>query len=589
VKRATEKIAVRPFPAGSLETICLFVSLAVYMSIYRINTRFIPLGTTDGSMHAVIDEQWCRDRVAEATAIFVPARVEFVFRSLESLILKDEVHFDYPANGDRTEAGRKEITAKFPEDVVIFVRHFLAKDPRYYALNFGSQQADCVVVGPGTNLSTFAHEVGHFFGLPHTFDDAFLELLVAAKTIPERVELVRGRIIAAMAAGQVTVHDAWKALDGDRAKFTDTPPDVGPPIFQPHDVAGEDTGPGSPDGILISIPVGPETAFNVRLQPDKLNVMSYFSFTGRPHLSPQQADAVHQDVFWGKHRRLIRGRWTNWVPRDGGVLRESPSVICRKPGIVELFGRGTDDRTWQNTMIDGVWGGWFSHEDQFALGATPAAGSTSPDYLLLVACDPQGKVFSKEWLDATGTWTSWQPLGTGILKDSPSIVARRPGLLEVFGHALDDRTWQVNRVDGTWGGWFPHGDSFAISATPAVATTSPDHLLLVTGNPAGATVAKQWLDAAGEWSDWEPLGGASLKGSPSILSRRPGLLEIFGRGMDDRTWQNSSVDGEWIGWDLHKDDFPIGATPRAGSMSTDHLQLFATGPNGAVSQKWWFD
>jgi hypothetical protein len=569
------------------ETICPCASLSGHDHLSDQHALH-PLGTTDGSIKAVIDEQWCRDRLAEANAIFVPARVECVFRSLDTIILKDDVHFDYPASGDTTEAGRKKITAKFPSDLVVFIRQFLKDDPRYYALNFRSTQADCVVVDPGAEPWTFAHELGHFFGLPHTFDDAFLKLLVAESTIAERVALVRERIVAAVVAGQVTIDDAWKVLDGDRATITDTPTDVGPPIFQPNDKAGEDTGPGSPGSIKMSFEL-PGKTFSVSLQPDKRNVMSYFAFTGRPHLSPQQADAVHQDVFWGMHRRLIRGRWTNWVPRDGGVLRESPSVICRKPGIVELFGRGMDDRTWQNTLIDGKWAGWFSHEDQFALGTTPAAGSASPDHLLLVTCDPKGRVFAKEWLEATGKWTGWEPQGTAILKDSPSISARRPGLLEVFGHALDDRTWQNNRVDGKWSGWFPHGDSFAISATPAVGSISPDHLLLVTGNPAGATVAKWWLDAAGKWSDWKPLGDASLKGSPSILSRRPGLLEIFGRGLDDRTWQNSYTDGQWIGWFSHEDNFPIGATPRAGSMSTDHLQLFATGPNGAVSQKWWFD
>jgi hypothetical protein len=558
------------------------------MSIYRINTRFIPLGTTDGLIKAVIDEQWCRDRLAEANAIFAPARVEFVFQSLDTIILKDEVHFDYPANGDRTEAGRKEITAKFPNDLVVFIREFLSHDPRYYALNFGSTQADCVVVNPGTLLWTFAHEMGHFFGLPHTFNDDLLNLLLAEPTIAKRIAKLRETIVSAVVAGQVTIDDAWKVMDGDRAKITDTPADVGPPIFQPNDVAGEESGPGSPHSIDMSFAV-PGKTFKVSLKPDKLNVMSYFTFTGRPHLSPEQAGAVHQDVFWGKHRRLISGRWTNWVPRDGGVLRESPSVICRKPGIVELFGRGMDDRTWQNTLIDGEWVGWFSHEDQFALGATPAAGSASPDHLLLVTCDPEGKVFAKEWLEATGKWTGWKPQGGAILKDSPSIIARRPGLLEVFGHGLDDRTWQNNRVDGKWSGWFPHGDSFAISATPAVGSKRSDHVLLVTGNSAGAMVAKQWLDTAGKWSNWKPLGDATLKGSPSILSRRPGLLEIFGRGLDDRTWQNSAIDGEWIGWFSHEDGFPIGATPRAGSMSTDHLQLFATSPNGAVSQKWWFD
>ena len=118
---------------------------------------------------------------------------------------------------------------------------------------------------------------------------------------------------------------------------------------------------------------------------------------------------------------------------------------------------------------------------------------------------------------------------------------------------------------------------------------SPDHLLLVSCNLQGLVYAKWWLDGAGKWTTWQPLGAATLKGSPSIVCRRPGLVELFGRGLDDRTWQNSFTNGKWLGWFSHGDNFPIGATPSVGSLSPDQLQLFVTDPGGAVWQKWWID
>jgi len=86
-----------------------------------------------------------------------------------------------------------------------------------------------------------------------------------------------------------------------------------------------------------------------------------------------------------------------------------------------------------------------------------------------------------------------------------------------------------------------------------------------------------------------PRDSAILKDTPSVICRQSGLVELFGRGLDDRTWQNTFIDGKWLGWFSHGDGFPISATPMVGSMSPDHLQLFVTHPGGAVWQKWWVD
>lgn len=91
-------------------------------------------------------------------------------------------------------------------------------------------------------------------------------------------------------------------------------------------------------------------------------------------------------------------RWSSWVPRDKGVLKGAPSVISRSPQLCELFGRGLDDRTWQNTYQSGKgWGGWFSHNDGFVLGSQVTVGSMQPDHLHLFALDANGGVWQKWW------------------------------------------------------------------------------------------------------------------------------------------------------------------------------------------------
>jgi hypothetical protein len=325
------------------------------------------------------------------------------------------------------------------------------------------------------------------------------------------------------------------------------------------------------------------------LRPDKLNVMGYFTFTERPHLSPKQAETVHDIVHSGKRHRLVRGRWSNWVARDNGTLKGSPAVICRKRNLIELFGQGADNRTWQNTFVNGKWTGWFRHQDSFTLASTPAVGSMNAGHLLLVACDPRGAVHAKWWRDASGKWTDWEPLGTATLKASPSVICRRPDLVELFGLGLDNRTWQNTFVNGKWTGWFRHEDNFTLASTPNAGSMNPGHLLLVACDPRGAVHAKWWRDTSGKWTDWEPLGSATLRASPSIICRKRELVELFGQGLDNRMWQNSFVEGKWIGWFPHEDKPGIGSTPRAGAMTPDQLQLFATDLKDAVWQKWWFE
>jgi hypothetical protein len=587
------------------------------MSTYRIAVRFIPLGSTDGTIVASIDEAWCKTRLADINPVYVPSNIQFVFGSLQAPVLDDRLNFDtlwYDA--DKVEVPRKEYAEKFPSELVVFVRRYFSGDSRYAAFNYSSVLCDYVVAEPGSENWSVAHEFGHFFGLPHTFnDDLTVDLQNMVKDVPGRITHLSGLLNKAIAGG-MTKDEALNTLDADRGVFTDTPPDVSPLPFQPNDTVEEANSSSSQTSVTIPVKITKGfliSTTHVVLAPDKLNVMSYFNFNERPHLSPQQANFVQNLVYAGKRRRLIRGRWTNWISCNEGVLKGSPSVIRRQPeltglfadvvdkvvdvvgvvsqqsGLMELFGRGTDDRTWQNSFVNGNWTGWFPHNDGFTLGSTPTVGSMNSGHLMLVACAANGVVHSKYWLDSAGKWTNWEPLGAATLKDSPSIICRNSKLVELFGRGMDDRTWQNSFTNGKWTGWFPHNDGFTLSSTPSVGSMNSAHLMLVACATGGGVHSKYWLDSEGKWTNWEPLGAATLKGSPSIISRNQQLVELFGRGIDDRTWQNTFVNGKWLGWFSHNDDFAIATTPTVGSLSPDHLQLFVTDPNGKAKQKWWFD
>ena len=192
------------------------------MSTYRITTRFIPLGSTDRKLVANIDKQWCRTRLPEISAIFAPAQLEFVFGSLDLPSFDDRLNLDVPPGDDPNgiETARKIHAERFPHELAVFVRRYLKKDAndtRYKAFNYASVQADYVIAEPGSSEWGLAHEFGHFFGLPHTFDDDLLRDLAAVSTVPERLKILSDLLGNAIANDQVARHEAMTLLDGDGA------------------------------------------------------------------------------------------------------------------------------------------------------------------------------------------------------------------------------------------------------------------------------------------------------------------------------------------------------------------------------------
>lgn len=285
-------------------------------SSYQITVRFIPVGSTDGSIVASVDKNWCVSKLTEINAIYKPAGLQFVFGELDALIKDDLLNLDVPlpSYAEGPETARQKLAEKYPKELVVFVRTYL-RTPKYKAFNYSSVKADYIVAEPGSDPWGLAHEFGHFFGLFHTFDDGRTAAM-AAMPYANRVSYVASILATAIGQGKVTEENALQFLDGDGVG--DTPPDVAPPIFQPNDKAGEEVGPGSPEFIIIPVQLNKPTSsglafkvVNYELRPDKLNLMSYFTTnktTGRPHLSPEQAERVYNIVKTGTRNRLATGQ-----------------------------------------------------------------------------------------------------------------------------------------------------------------------------------------------------------------------------------------------------------------------------------------
>ena len=291
---------------------------------YQIKVRFLPVGSGDGTIVANVDKKWCDLALAEINAIFKPAGLRFVLGGLDAVRKDDLYNLDvppqYPSYATGTEMYRQKLAEKFPKELVVFVRRYLGdekgQEKFYKAFHYSSVSADYVVAEPESAPRSLAHEFGHFFGLPHTFREDVMGEIVA-RPYSARVGHVARLLAGAIERGDVTEGNALQFLDGDG--IDDTPPDAGPPIFQPNDKAGEEIAPGSPAEIIIPVtvrrpPFNMARKVNYTLRPDKRNLMSYFTQKEMPHLSRQQAQLVYKIVNTGSRKRLVTGQSSLIVP-----------------------------------------------------------------------------------------------------------------------------------------------------------------------------------------------------------------------------------------------------------------------------------
>lgn len=93
------------------------------------------------------------------------------------------------------------------------------------------------------------------------------------------------------------------------------------------------------------------------------------------------------------------------------------------------------------------------------------------------------------------------------------------------------------------------------------------------------------------WSGWAELKGQFHPGSSlTAVSRQPGSIEVFARGMDNRIWQNfTRPDGPdgWNGWFPTAPGGVTHSTPAVISRNSGELVLFIIGTDNKAYAAWW--
>jgi hypothetical protein len=194
------------------------------------------------------------------------------------------------------------------------------------------------------------------------------------------------------------------------------------------------------------------------------------------------------------------------------------------------------------------------------------------------------------------------------LRTSPAFaVARTPNHLDLFWLGRDGAVashWWDAALGANWGDHAPFPITPAGAAqdgSPVVAVTRmPNHLDVFWVGKDGA-IASQWWDAApkASWGDHAPFpitppGAAQAGSQVAAVARTTNHLDVFWVGPD------GAIGTQWwdvtpgMSWGDHG-PFPItppgaaqpGSAVVAVARTPNHLDVFWVGPDGAIASHWW--
>lgn len=163
-------------------------------------------------------------------------------------------------------------------------------------------------------------------------------------------------------------------------------------------------------------------------------------------------------------RTFSNGSWGPWRGL-GGQLTDAPTVAFTSPASWALFARGADGQVWSRTSA-GAWSSIGAPDGLSVYGRPGAAIDTSGTTFVAVRTNDDSVWVRSQ--DPSGAWSSWTNLG-GVVSGSPSLLATQ-GRVYLFDRASDYTLWQVNHVDGQWGGWFERTEFASNSFSGALGT-----------------------------------------------------------------------------------------------------------------------
>jgi hypothetical protein len=286
------------------------------------------------------------------------------------------------------------------------------------------------------------------------------------------------------------------------------------------------------------------------------------NFVSPPAAVAREANRL--DVFAVDEEGAMQHNWWDgqeWHPSWlslGGIFTSAPAAVSWDPHRIDVFGVGGDGAMFHNWLDVGSsqWAGWHSL-GRLRFASTPAAVSWGPNRLDVFAVGEDGAMHHLWWDVGSPPTPDWHSLG-GSFTSAPAAVSWGPSRIDVFGVG-EDGDMLHNWFD-VGSPWQPHWKSLGgmnFVSAPAAVAPEEDRLqvfamqsFLFEANPP-AMYRMSWEGQywAPEWEELPSLvpllEGGPFASAPTVVSRAPLLLEVFGVGDDGALHHNSLGDVAW--------------------------------------------
>jgi hypothetical protein len=492
-------------------------------------------------VHAIVTEPGFVTKAAveamltSANAVYSSIQITYELASFEvdsDPALKKDKGPSVATSGEplNLEMAREARAVRYPGRLVIIFRPRL-NSTEYKSYAYGSSTADYLVMG-GAGAMDFAHEVGHFLHLHHTHSDTVMNQLYAANK-DSGYAAAKG-----LAISLIKDSGGLDVFDGDRGEVKDTPPDPGPPLFQPsgYTASGAAVNPTEHCSGTLSLIVEGTTYV---LAPDRANIMSYYKgCAGTHNLSPDQRKIIDAAVTSGNRRHL-----------GLGATPEGPAAITTTGGHLHVFARGDDRNIWHSYFNGSAWNGWRADLGPGTLSSGPAAVATAGgSHIHVFARGDDRNIWHSFWNGSV--WSGWRDdLGKGTLTSGPAVVqAGASGShLHVFARGDDRNIWHSFWNGSLWSGWHADLGKGTLSSGPAaVATAGGSHVHVFARGDDRNIWHSFWNGSV--WSGWrDDLGKGTLTSGPAAVLTGADL-HVFARGDDRGVWHSYWNGSVWSGW-----------------------------------------
>jgi hypothetical protein len=498
--------------------------------------------------------------------------VNFEFASSEK-VFENALIADVPTREVEIQfhLARQARAVRYPGKLVVIFRY------NNGAGHQSSTWADYIVMFEPDGYA-FAHEVGHYLHLGHTFNEGNIGLLDEANKFfgfegAKAAAIETIRISEDLGVFDADAGDPDAPEGGGFARVGDTPPDPGPPLFQTKYYVTDGTGTKSANADddehckgpgTLSLEVGGKT---YQLAPDRTNVMSYFfgckNFVHT--VSPHQRRVIKRVLAGGNRRHLVNG-----------ASPEGPASVVTPDGAIHVFARGDDRNIYRNVGKGTAWSGWQADMGAGTFVSGPAAVAAK-DGIHVFACGDDRAVWHNFWNGKV--WSGWggSDLAGGTMTSAPAAVVTPDDFIHVFARGDDRNIWHNFGWGKTWNGWKGGelGEGGVLMSGPTAVVTK-DGTIHVFACGVDRTVWHSF--GKGQvWNGWKggELGPGTLTSGPTAAVTPDGFIHILGRGDDRNIWHSFWNGKVWSAWKPHlsKDTFMSGvATVISGDKA---LHAFA--------------